>query len=411
MKSIFKIYWIVINCLSPLLLFAQPLPELIRQVEANNLALKGLDRAYEAAFEKAPQVGILPNLEVEVGGFLSPVETRLGAQRLRLSTTQSFPWFGTLKAEKDVANAEAQPIYEEITNRKLELTYEVKKTYYQLYGISETKKIIARNVRILEALRTLALSKIESGRGSTADVLKADLRIQELEQQLVILDNQALAPAADLNQLLNRPLDSPFYISDQLDFAQIPFNKATLFERVTKDHPLPKAFALEQEIARKRIALNQLLAKPQLKVGIDYLTVDAREDAFPLNNGRDALQIRAGIKIPLSKSSYKAKEREENFRMEASNHRRLDIINRLKADIEKAFINYETAVLHYQLYRNQINTMNAAIQVLQSSYSIDGRDFDELLRLEMNLVEYDIKTLNTIVESHLIKAKLEMFTN
>jgi hypothetical protein len=38
-----------------------------------------------------------------------------------------------------------------------------------------------------------------------------------------------------------------------------------------------------------------------------------------------------------------------------------------------------------------------------------GIGFDELLQLEKELIEYDLKTLKAIVQSHLAKSKIERY--
>ena len=63
---------------------AQPLPELIDSALLRQPELMALEKEYQAALERAPQVSQLPNPEVGVGGFPLPVETRLGPQLLRL---------------------------------------------------------------------------------------------------------------------------------------------------------------------------------------------------------------------------------------------------------------------------------------------------------------------------------------
>jgi len=41
--------------------------------------------------------------------------------------------------------------------------------------------------------------------------------------------------------------------------------------------------------------------------------------------------------------------------------------------------------------------------------TVKGSGFDELLRLEKELIEYDLKILKAIVQSHLAKSKIERF--
>ena len=61
----------------------------------NNPELKAKYKEFEAAMQKIPQVSSLPDPNLSMGYFISPVETRLGPQNVRLSLSQMFPWFGT----------------------------------------------------------------------------------------------------------------------------------------------------------------------------------------------------------------------------------------------------------------------------------------------------------------------------
>ena len=52
---------------------------------------------YQAALQKIPQVGSLPDPELSAGVFLSPMELVSGNQVADLRLMQMFPWFGVLK--------------------------------------------------------------------------------------------------------------------------------------------------------------------------------------------------------------------------------------------------------------------------------------------------------------------------
>ncbi len=394
---------------SPLVGSGQSLPELLERGRNNNLELKALHQEYLAALEKGPQVSQLPDPEVGIGAFISPVETRLGAQQARISASQMFPWFGTLEAREEVVLATARALHEKVASTALELDFQVKTAYFQFYEIQISQNKIRENVRILEALRQLSLAKVESGNGSAADVLRVDLKIQELEQELLILDNQLEKPVADLNQLLNRPLDSSVEVQDTLEFALMPYNKDTLLSHIRKNHPMIRMFALQQEASQKAIELNELEGRPSFGIGIDYILVNPRSDAAPVNNGRDIFQLSAKVSIPLWREKYRAREREENLGIAALENRKLDLETRFLSLIKKAFSDYETARLRLDLYTQQIATTRAAIQILQTDYSASGNHFDELLRLEKDLVDYDLKILRAIVQSQIAQAAIERY--
>ena len=389
--------------------YAQSLDSLVTQAVENNLELKVLEKEYFAALESAPQVSELPDPEVGIGIFPLPVETRLGAQILRVGATQMLPWKGLLNGKKELELAKAKALFERIGARALDLSYQVEQAYFQLYEIEKSQFIIRRNLTILQALEQLALTKVESGKASAADVLRVQLKIEEFNQELKILETAEAKPIVSINQLLHRPLETPIVITDSFAFAIILFDKNSLAAIIEANHPMLRMFELQQDISRQAIALNELNEKPSFGVGLDYIMVDKRSDADPAKNGRDIIQLRGSVKIPLFKKKYEAKEREERLKMEALTHKKADVLSHFLTAIEKAYVDFETAQLKMNLYERQIEITQAVINILETNYSTSGNNFDELLRLEKELIDYDLKKLKAIVQSHLAKSSIERF--
>ncbi len=409
MRILIYLKFSLLIIITPVLSDGQPLSELVDGIRDHNLEVLALHQEYLAALEKGPQVSQLPDPDIGVGTFISPVETRLGAQRARISASQMIPWFGTLQARKDVTQAQAKAQFEKIASRELELGYQLKLAYFQLYEIQQTRNIIRQNFRILEALRRLALTKVESGEGNPADVLRVDLEIQELEQKLLILDHQWRKPLADLNQMLNRPSETSVQVQDSFGFASIPYPKDTVLHRIHTHHPTIRMFVLQQEASHKILSLNELEGKPTLGIGMDYILVASRSDADPVNNGNDIFQLSAKVSIPLWRQKYTAREKEENLRIMALENRKNHVENKFLSMIEKAFSDFEIAFLKQDLYTKQKATTDAAIQMLQADYSSSGSHFDELLSLEKDLIGYELKILEAIVESQMAQAAIERY--
>jgi Cu(I)/Ag(I) efflux system membrane protein CusA/SilA len=388
---------------------AQTLAQLTQEVETQNPELKMLNSEYRAALERAPQVSQLPDPEIGIGAFPLPVETRLGGQQLRLGATQMFPWFGTLSQKEDLEVAKAKAVYERVGAKLLDLRYQLEQSYFQVYSIQRSRAIIQENIVLFEALERLALTKVESGKASAADVLRVQLKIEELKQELAILETSELDPTATINQLRNQPLNRAIVIVENLAFTDLPYNKDSLMANIQRNHPLIRMLKQQQEVAREAITLNEFNSKPSFGVGFDYILVDERTDAFPANNGRDILQLRASVKIPLFREQYAAKEREENIRIEGLAYQQEDVLSKFLTMIEQAYVRHETARLQVELYQRQIEITDAAIRILEDSYSTQGSNFDELLRLENDLVGYDMKMLKAIVQSHLAKSNINRF--
>jgi outer membrane protein TolC len=407
--KIFPPYFYCISILFPFHTNAQSIDELLQIAASKNPGLKALEKEYLASLEKAQQVSQLPDPELGVGVFPLPVETRLGAQIIRVGATQMLPWPGTLDEKADLETTKSKAMKERITMQQIEVFFDLKKAWLKLYEIEKSQAVIRRNTQLLEALEQLALAKVESGKGTASDVLRVQLKTNELQQQLDILEVAKTAPTATINQLLNRDLDTPIGISDSLAFAPLPFDKATFSENISQNHPMLKMLAWQQQASRQSIDLNTLDSKPSFGVGLDYIMVNERTDAEPAHNGRDIVQLRGTVKIPLNKTRFGAKEQEEHLKIEAIELQKNDALSRFNALIERAYASYETARMQIDFYKKQKTITEAALRILESEYSAKGSRFDELLQLEKDLVEYDFKILKAVVESHLAKAEVERF--
>lgn len=388
---------------------AQPLEKLLAAADSANLELKALYQEYLAALEKAPQVSQLPEPEVGLGVFPLPVETRLGPQWVRLSATQMLPWKGTLDAREDVVLAMAKAQYEKIAASRLNLHYQAKQAYFQLYELDERQQILHGSIDIFRTLESIATTKLEAGKANLADVLRIQIQIRGLEEELNLLENQKKKPLAVINQLLNRPEQTPVYITDTLLLADPPYERPTLLKDIREGHPMIRMFALQQEAAQRSIELNALDGKPSFGVGLDYIAVGKRSDAEPVHNGRDILSPRIGVRIPVYREKYRAKEQEERLKIQALETRKQDLFLQFRSAIEKAYADLEDGKLRYRLSQEQKATTRSAIELLLVAYSNEGAGFTDLLQLEGQLIQYGLMALSAVVKTQVAQAEIERY--
>lgn len=388
---------------------AQSLSALLQAADSVNLELQALEKEYLAALERAPQVSQLPEPEVGLGIFALPVETRLGPQWVRLSATQMFPWKGTRDARKEVMLVMAKTQYEKIAASRLELHYRIKQAWFQLYELEQRRRIILKSIQIFQTLESLATTRIETGKGSLADVLRIQLRIRELEEERAILENQKIRPRSVINRLLNRPENSPVAMADTLLPAQPPYDQSALLNDIRQNHPMLRMYMLQQETARQAIRLNELEGKPSFAAGLDYIYVSRRTDANPTGNGRDIVSPRIGIRLPLYRDKYEAKEQEEQLKIQALEIRKQDQLLQFRSALEGAFADLEDARIKLRLYEEQVETTQSVIDLLLTEYSTEGARFLDLLQLENQLIQYELKTLGAVVQTHLAQAEMERY--
>lgn len=382
-------------------LSGQSLEELRQEVAANNPALRALEQSYQAALEKAPQLGQLPQPELGIGAFPLPVETRLGAQQVRVGATQMFPWFGTLKQQQTLANTEATVQFQNIALRRQMLFFNLDGAYLELYRLQKKASILERQIQLLRALQEVALAKVSSGKANTSDVLQVQLQQEELQQRILILKQAQAAPLATINQLRHQPVNTFLRLVDTLMFAELPYERDSLLLYIEQTHPQLRQYSLQQQAAQQRLQLNDLQQKPSFGVGADYIAVAGRTDAAPANNGRDILQLRASISVPLYRKRHDAREREQNLQIQALQHQKEASQDEFSAALERAFTMHSTASMELALWLRQEELTNSLIAMLESQYSSASSGMDELLRYEQQKVDYQLKKLEAIVQSHL----------
>ncbi|PVY42258.1 TolC family protein [Pontibacter virosus] len=141
---------------------AQTLEEYLVEAGENSPTLKARYAEYQAALQRAPQVGALPDPEVSFNFFLQPMMRFMGNQVGDVSVMQMFPWFGSNKAAKDEANYMAQMKFASFIEAKINLYHEVRTVWYQLYLNDQESILMEREVEIMKLLERLALAKYTS---------------------------------------------------------------------------------------------------------------------------------------------------------------------------------------------------------------------------------------------------------
>ena len=252
--------------------------------------------------------------------------------------------------------------------------------------------------------------KTENGQADIGDVLRVQLKIRELEQQLAMIEIQKRKATANLNEAIGRPVDMDVKMTSSLSKATMPFDKNALLDKVRLSHPMMKMYTSQQSSAQKAIELNDLNGKPTFGIGLDYIMVGEREDLNPEGNGQDILVPKIKIQIPLYRQKYTSKKQEEQLKIAALENRKSDTQLAFSSMIEQAYADFEDADLKLSLYQLQKQTLKSIITIKTEKYSQSGNSFDELLRLENDLLEYDLKIVKAITQGHLARAKIERLT-
>ncbi len=354
----------------------------------NNPGLKARFNTYMAALETVPQAGALPDPELVFGYFIRPVETRSGPQEFRISSSQMFPWFGTLKQRERMAGKQARAKYEVFREARSDLFHQVRSIYYSLYFNEKAISIVKDNLRILETFRKLALVKIEAGLTSPVDRYRIDMEMGDLENRLALLLDRKTALEVEFFNLLNTEQE-PVQFPDTLWNSEPVSGKQAMMDSIlTMNHQLlsiefqREALGAGKELARKK-------GRPDFSVGLDYIFIGEGQEQGGFN---DALMFpRIGITIPLYREKYRSMIREAAYLETAKENERTEKENRLETLFENTWKEYRDAARRMTLYGGQKGLAEKSIRLLRTAYATDGSNFEEILRMERKLLFYALE--------------------
>lgn len=387
---------------------AQSLEDYLKIAADDNPGLQAKYIAFEAALQKVPQVNVLPDPTLSFGYFISPVETRVGPQKVKFSLVQMFPWFGTLKAQGDAAALMAEAKYQEFLDARNTLFYQVAAAYYPLYELNQWKRIEAENIDILESYKTIALKKFENGDGSMVDVLRVDLLLKDAVTNLKILRDKEKPLSTTFNKLLNQDPNERVVISDSLVIESLPdnFRKDSLFA----DNPILNGLDLRMKAseADEHAAYKQGL--PKLGIGLDYAVVGKRTDMSLSDNGKDVLMPMVSVSIPLFRGKYKAAVKEAQLSRESYALQKEEYINSLTSGYEMTWFEIQRQLHLVELYDQQIMESEQALYLLLTAFGNSGKEFEEVLRMQQQLLKYEKMKATALSEYQIAIAKLEYIT-
>lgn len=372
----------------------------------NNPELKAKYKEFEAAMQKIPQVSSLPDPNLSMGYFISPVETRLGPQNMRFSLTQMFPWFGTLKAQKNAATLMAESKYQAFLNAKNQLYSQVATAYYPLYELLKLKDIEQENIKILESYKNIANAKFENGKGSLVDVLRVDIMIKDAQTNLDILTKKEPALTSWLNSILNRKYNEKIVISKDLQIMELPMEYRK--DSITTN-PILQELELKKQASEVAIEVARKQGLPKLGLGLDYVLVGKGMNNFP-DSGKDVIMPMVTVSLPIFRKKYDAAVTEAKLMQENYSFQKEAYENKLNGTYYKLVFELQKERDLLKLYEGQVITLSKSLNLLFAYYSNANKDFEEVLRMQQELLKYQKMQLSSISTFYIKLAELDYLT-
>lgn len=373
--------------------YAQTLESYLKEAELNSPVIQAMELRYNIAREKVNEVNTLPNTTIGAGYFVSEPETRTGAQRARFSVSQMLPWFGTITARENYASSMAETEYAEIVIAKRKLALSLAQSYYSLYGIQARQKVLQENIDLLKTYETLALTSVEIGKASAVDVLKLQIRQNELQQQKEVWEQSYLAEQAVFNNLLNRDESIAVEVVDEMD---IPLGDPMLNKEDLGLNPeLLKYDQLYESVTQSEL-LNQKENAPSFGIGLDYIPVSERTDMAMSDNGKDIVMPMVTFSIPIFNNKFKSVTKQNELRQKEIELQKTERLNVLENAFAKAVSQRNEARIAHATQTKNLQQAKDAEEILIKSYETGTIDFNDVLDIQELQLKFQTNQIQSI---------------
>jgi len=235
-----------------------------------------------------------------------------------------------------------------------------------------------------------------------------DIMIENADTELSILKDQKVPLRVNFNRLLNRADTAIVQLSEPLDFKPVEqdYRKDSLLVK----NPQLTALDLQNEAIKANEQVAKKAAYPQFGVGVDYAFIGERTDVNIPDNGQDAFMPMVSMRIPIFRKKYKAAIKEAELGQESIQYQKEAVKNRLISNYEQVAFQLRKAEDLIQLYDSQIKKSNQLIQLLYSSYSNSVEDFEEVLRMQQQLLKYEMAKVTALKNHKMSLAEIEYLT-
>ncbi len=369
-------------------------------------AARALERAARAKIAGATRP---PDPQLQLGWMnyelfsLKPME---GIGMTQLQLMQMLPLGGKLRLAGLAESTRADAAGVRVSAVASDLRARAAMAFYELYAIDGSLMTMHATRRLLQDVAAVAAKMYEVGEGRQADVLRAQVEIARMDEDLIRMGAMRETMVARLNALRGSAHDAPIHALSMPVFPQAVPTLDSLVPLADRERPMLRAAALDVEAAAASARVAEREIWPDLQVGVQYGQQPGPEGAQRMGS------IMLGASLPVF-----ARQRQYQMREEANAMRAMAAaeLAAMRAESQGALGEALAALGRAQrlsvFYRTAVLPQSeAAVSSALAAYRVGAVDFMSLLDAQMTRGRYLQELYALDADEGKAWAELEMLT-
>ncbi len=408
----FLVLWVIALFMDSMNSHAQVYPEqYLQQALENNPGLQAQQKAWEASQQQVDISGALPDPTLTAGFFTPPMERLMGNQWFDVGLMQMFPWPGTLGKQKSAAEKMVESQYHQYRYERNRLFMEMTRLWLDIYRKEQELKIIERYKKILEAREDIIYTRYEAGQqrsGLTLDIYRLEIQLAALDNRKDKIIEEQKALVESFNILSGRKLAEPIETPDTLT-AFTPEDFDT--------HPDTDSFSSNPQLNRVQTAaeaaeiqqhISRFKTRPMLGVGLQYSYFAPGETAMGQMDGGHMIMPMVSVSLPIFSNKTQATQEQSRLLADAAHYRqssRIDALQTQWSHLRAKTINLQR---DNDFYQRQLGVTQKTWELILNAYASGDEGFDELLRIQDQLLDLEWRMLENEINHHLARAEMDL---
>jgi outer membrane protein TolC len=322
---------------------------------------------------------------------------------------------------------------------KLQLFYDVQRTWYDLNKVKQNIRVSEKNIALLQTIERLSIVRFKaapsgnspapasntslqssakssssgpsgmnsmggnsgssasgqsaspmpvSSMGSSSassglsDVYRIQIEIGDLQNSIELLKSQLNTTSAQFNGYLNRPQDALVTLQDTLLAEKFQPSTLAISDSILKNNPMLGMLQLEQQ---------SLEARKQMVTKMGYPMIGSM-------NGKDMIMPMVTATLPIYRKKYKAMREEADFLKSANSENFKATANSLQTEYYQAIQLYQDAQRRVKLYGNQYQLASQSLEIMFKSFATSGTSLTDILRVRQQRLDYEYKQIDAIAD-------------
>ncbi|MBE0647430.1 MAG: TolC family protein [Bacteroidales bacterium] len=246
--------------------------------------------------------------------------------------------------------------------------------------------------------------------GSSSDLIslyRIQIEMGDLENRLADWKSQQTVLITTMNSLLNRRSDMPVFLPDTLG-QEFPIGSfLATRDSIWSNNTMLNMLSMEKQAFDERIRMSKRMSYPMFGLGIDYMLINPRDGNTSMMNGKDMFMPMGKITLPIYRGKYSAQRKEAEFLSMATANQISAMRNSLSVDYQNVLKRQNDAIRRIQLYTRQAHLAQKTLNLMIVEFSVSGTGLDELLKIEQQLLDYELLKISAMVENNIALATLD----